>query len=363
MNTLSVRPGARSLESYYRPLLLGSLAVLILYVFWITSRYPQLFAKAAHIGQVLPAMAYSSDILPVTADAPLWKRILFGAVNWLNGMKVGMTFGVLFGALLHSILQYYPLRLGRNLYLNSVKGALVGAPMGICANCAVPVGCGVTRSGGRIEAVLGFLFSSPNFNPIVLSMTFFALPWTVGAAKYAVLLSVILFLVPATVGWLERNDGLQVVTSGGACGITLPRGRESNSFASVSREIVHDYLRNVWRLVKPTITLMLVASVLSAAMLILIPWTALLSEVSVPRLLLVSLASVFMPVPIALDVMFAAQLYQQGVPREYVMLFAMTLGTFSIVPGVYLWREISRRLAVILFLFFVGAGWMLSLLF
>ncbi len=54
-------------------------------------------------------------------------------------MKVGMTFGVLFGALLHTGLRYYPLRIGKNLYMNSMKGALVGVPGGVCANCAVPV--------------------------------------------------------------------------------------------------------------------------------------------------------------------------------------------------------------------------------
>lgn len=43
-----------------------------------------------------------------------------------------------------------------------------------------------------------------------------------------------------------------------------------------------------------------------------------------------------MPVPIALDVMFAALLFRQGVAPLYVMLFAMTLGTYSIIPSIYL---------------------------
>ena len=69
------------------------------------------------------------------------------------------------------------------------------------------------------------------------------------------------------------------------------------------------------------------------------------------------------PVPIALDVMFAAQLQQQGVAPGYVMLFAMTLGTYSIIPTIYLWREVSRRLAVLLFAFFVLLGWIVGLVF
>jgi uncharacterized membrane protein YraQ (UPF0718 family) len=124
-----------------------------------------------------------------------------------------------------------------------------------------------------------------------------------------------------------------------------------------------EYGKNVWMLVKPTVTIMLLASVVSAAMLTLIPWQSLLSEPTPLKLGLVSLISTFMPVPIALDVMFAAQLQQQGVPAGFVMTFAMTLGSFSIIPGIYLWREVSKRLAVLLFIFFVVLGWGLGLLF
>ena len=70
-----------------------------------------------------------------------------------------------------------------------------------------------------------------------------------------------------------------------------------------------------------------------------------------------------MPVPIALDVMFAAQLRQQGVASGYVMLFAMTLGTYSIIPSIYLWRDVSKRLAVVLFVFFVAVGWVTGMIF
>lgn len=45
------------------------------------------------------------------------------------------------------------------------------------------------------------------------------------------------------------------------------------------------------------------------------------------------------------------------------MLFFMTLGTFSIIPSVYLWREVSKKLAVALFAFFVASGLILGLLF
>jgi len=128
-------------------------------------------------------------------------------------------------------------------------------------------------------------------------------------------------------------------------------------------KLAKDFGKHVWMLVKPTITLMVLASVVAATLLVLIPWDSLLSAVTPLRLALVSLISVFMPVPIALDVMFAAQLQQQGVPAGYAMLFAMTLGTYSIIPTIYLWREVSKPLAVSLFAFFLVLGWVLGLVF
>ena len=100
-------------------------------------------------------------------------------------------------------------------------------------------------------------------------------------------------------------------------------------------------------LVKPTITLMLIASVVSSALLVFVPWDKLLGNVNLLYLPVAAVLGVFIPIPIALDVMFAGQLYQQGVNSGYVMLFLTTLGTYSIIPTVYLWREVSHALAVI----------------
>jgi uncharacterized membrane protein YraQ (UPF0718 family) len=367
LSTAATRFSVARVPCYWRPVILVGAAVLLFGVFWFASRYPQLFSKAEHVGQAVPSMAFSSQLMTVAADAPIWLRILAATVNWLDSMKIGMTFGVLLGALLHTVLRYYPLKIGKNLYLNSLKGALVGVPGGVCANCAVPVACGVTRGNGRVEVALGFLFSSPNFNPVVVMMTFMALPLAMSITKYAILLLVILFVVPSLIRWLERDKPLPVFTASAeaaVCAITLPPpARCEERFLTVLGELAKDYGKHVWMLLKPTITLMLLASVVSAGLLVLIPWESLLSEVTPLRLGLASLISTFMPVPIALDVMFSAQLHQQGVPAGYVMMFAMTLGVYSIIPSIYLWREVSKRLAVSLFVFFMVTGWVLGLVF
>ncbi len=364
-STTAVLP-RRRLACYYRPALLVSAALALLCLFWFSSRYPSLFKKADHLGQQVPSMAFSGEVWRVASDAPALERIAASAVNWLDGMKIGMSFGVLFGALLHTWLRYYPLRIGRNLTLNALKGAAVGVPMGVCANCSVPAACGVTRGHGRVEVALGFLFSSPNFNPIVVAMTFTALPLSMSLAKYGFLLFVILGFVPWLIGRLERGGPLPTLTAGPVdelCAVPLSSTGCEERFLDVLREVGRDFLRHAWMLVKPTIVLMLIASLLAAALLVFVPWTELLADMSPGKAALLSLLSVFMPVPIALDVMFAAQLQAQAVPAGYVMLFLTTLGTFSVIPATYLWREISRRLALALFGLFALAGFVFALAF
>src|SRR6516165_1140240 len=225
MNAIALPFYRRPLACNYRPLIMAVTAVTLFGVFWLLSRYPQLFDKARHVGQVLPSMAFSSAVIPVSANDPAWRQIFASAVNWLNSMKIGMTFGVFLGALLHTVLRYYPLKIGNNLYLNSLQGALVGFPAGVCANCSVPTACGITRGHGRVEVALGFLFSSPNFNPVVMMMTFTALPLAMSLTKYAILFLVILVIVPGLIALLERSKPVKpftVADEGATCALSLP---------------------------------------------------------------------------------------------------------------------------------------------
>lgn len=359
------RPTSR-IRCYYRPVLLLAAAVLLLGSFWFLSRYPQLFGKAAHLGDAVETMAYGRGVFQVPDDAPGWQRVLAATGNWLDSMKIGMGFGVLLGALLHTALKYYPLKLGSNLYLNSVKGALVGVPAGVCANCSVPVACGVTRGHGKVEAALGFLFSSPNFNPVVVVMTFAALPLAVALTKYAALVAVIALAVPLLVRWANRTTkgtpALAPPAEQLACAVNLSPPC-SQSFLQVLADVGKSYLRHLWDLLKPTLVIMLSASVVSAIALVFVPWSDLLADKAPWKLAVVSLLATAMPVPIALDVMFAGNLHAQGVPTGYVAMFALTLGTYSVVPTIYLWREVSRRLAVALFLLFWALGFVVGLVF
>ena len=348
------------------------MAVFFLVIFWYGSRYPALMSKYHHMGKSVATMAYGKETFPVSASMTVWMKILWGSLNWLDSMKIGMTFGILFGALLHTVLRYYPLKIGKNLSVNSLTGALIGVPMGVCVNCAVPTACGITRGRGRLEVALGFLFSSPNFNPVVIAMSLVAFPLAMVVTKYAILLTVILVLVPRMVGWLERGKSPQDSTAidravpgfGTVLSLSVsPPSDCSERFGAVFVELSRAFLKNVWALLKPTVLTMVAASVAASILLVLIPWHSLLANAAPAHIVLASLLSTFMPVPIALDVMFAAQLQHSGVPSGYVMMFLTTLGTFSILPSIYMWREVSKTLAVVLFAFFVVIGCIVGLAF
>lgn len=362
-----VSSSRKDIRCYFRPIILIAAGAIILLTFWSASRYPALLHKLQHIGTAMPSMAYQHSVGSPDRLTGAWQRIRVAALSWLAAMAIGMSFGVLFGAFLHTVLRYYPLKVGKNLYLNSIKGALVGAPMGVCANCAVPMACGMTRGHGRIEVALGYLFSSPNLNPVVVMMTFAALPWYFGVTKYVIVLMVIALFVPLLISFLEREKSLTVFTGDDDAALDSPPVNSSvecdEKFGDVFWELAGSYLKAVWMLAKPTFTLMMLASILAALALTLVPWTDLLTHVTVARAAVVSLFAVFMPVPIALDVMYAAQLQSTGVVSGYVMLFLMTLGTYSIVPAIYLWREVSKRLAISLFAFFWLLGFACALLF
>ena len=110
------------IRCHWRPVIMVGAGLVLLSIFWFASRYPQLFSKAKHVGEALPSMAYSSQLMIVAADAPVGLRILAATVNWLDSMKIGMTFGVLFGALLHTVLRYYPSRSARTCTSIPSKG-------------------------------------------------------------------------------------------------------------------------------------------------------------------------------------------------------------------------------------------------
>ena len=334
-----------------------AMGAIILCVFWFGSRYPQLFHKAEDMGHhQLASFIWNSELLKLSATAGFIERWWVSFVNWIWSMRFGMSFGLALGALLHTIFEFYPPKLGGNIYLNTLKGIVMGAPAGVCVNCAVPVACGVTRGKANVEAALGFMFSSPTLNFVVVSMVFAGLPWYYGAIQYSLIALVLFVFVPLIVYLMNRkNEGADESLLTGTCSIPLYKECEE-TFAQSVKHVLRQYGKNLFKLVKTAVPFMLVAAVLSSLVMELLPLKEIFAEVNPLMLSGLALVTVLLPIPIALDVMTAQQLYAQNVPAPYVMLFLFTLGTYSFLPMSYLWTEVSKRLAVALYGMFVVLG-------
>ncbi|MBA3858318.1 MAG: hypothetical protein C0507_15545 [Cyanobacteria bacterium PR.3.49] len=351
------RIAGKDIRCFYPLFVLALMAAGILSLFWFGSRYPQLLLKANELGHhAVASFIWNSELIKISAGATLLEKIGGNFANWIWSMRIGMSFGLAMGALLHTVFEFYPPKLGKNIYLNTLKGIAIGAPAAVCVNCAVPIACGLTRGKANIESALSFMFSSPTLNFIVISMVLSAFPVYFAVIQYT-LLAVLLFgLVPLIVYVMNRNAQTPEELELSVCALPLDLQDCKKTIWQATKEVLKQYGLNFWKLVKSAVPMMLAAALISSIAIEFIPFQAIFAHVTFGGLLLTALVTVFLPVPIALDVIVAQQLYSHGVPAPYVILFLFTLGTYSILPMTYLWQEVSKKLAVGLYFMFVALG-------
>jgi len=341
---------------YVRLFFLICFAVMVLGFFWFGSRYPQLLKKAAHINTLIPhSFINSSELIPMATQNGFWSRVFASFINWIYSMRIGMTFGLAMGALLHTLFEFYPPKLTGNIYLNTLKGIMIGAPAGVCVNCAVPVACGITRSQNKIETALGFMFSSPTLNFLVISMVFASLPLAFGLIHYSLIAILLLGIVPLLV-WIYKRRQSPSLEETGACAIDLKDTFCKETILESFNGVLKAYGKNLLSLIKFAVPMMLVAAVISSVAVELIPFQTIFGHVSFVGLAITALVTVLLPVPIAMEVIVAHHLFVNHVPAPYVMLFLFTLGTYSMLPMIYLWKEVSKTLALSLYFIFVVMG-------
>jgi uncharacterized membrane protein YraQ (UPF0718 family) len=353
----------KELRCYYPLLVMLAMAAFILCMFWFGSRYPQLFHKLEDLGHhELASFIWNAELLKASTNAGFLEHWWVSFVNWIWSMRIGMSFGLALGALLHTLFEFYPPKFGSNIILNTLKGVAVGAPAAVCVNCAVPVACGITRGKANVEAALGFMFSSPTLNFIVVSMVFSGLPWYYGAIQYSLISLVLFVFVPLIVYLSKRSEkDAELPETMQPCSLPLYKECEETFLQSV-KHVVKEYGKNLWKLIKTAVPFMLMAAVLSSLVMEILPLKAIFAEVNPLVLCGLTFITVLLPIPIALDVMTAQQLYAQQIPAPYVMLFLFTLGTYSFLPMSYLWTEVSKKLALALYGMFVLLGLVASYL-
>jgi hypothetical protein len=330
-STLAVRKSAKHRFEVALTLLL---AVAIVGIFWGGQRYPALLKKL-HAGQALKVGgAISFDaLLPVAPTMPLAERVERTSVNWLWTNRFGMYFAIPFGAAMMTLLARTnrPRRFNHAV-ANVLCGAVAGAPMGVCTNCATPIGQSLLVSGASTRMTVAAMISSPSFNPVVIAMVLFLFPPWIAVERLlvpALLLLALPLLLPESV----PNRSLSIPD--------WSTEKRNPVFA-----VAGDFLRNLLRLTLLTLPWMLLAAVLGALAAETVPNYGTHLPVSVFGVVLVAIFGTLLPVPMAFDVGLAWVLYHAGVPLPYVTALLCTLGTVSIYSLTALGKQLGLKTAL-----------------
>lgn len=338
--------------------------------FWTSSRYPALDSKSG-MGTEGAIQGIAFDIVVHVSGDQSWPvQVFYSFVNWLETNRKGMIYGILLAAGLMSILPLLGAFEPRNGTAAALTGTVLGAPLGICVNCAAPVAGGMRAAGARLETALGTMFSSPSFNPVVLTMMFTMLPWYFGAVKLAATLFFVLVVVPLLCRYVFRAESRMLTTSGDPLdtdGDQCERPREgvadTDTWRGAGRWTGRELLRNLWLLFRKVVPLMLLAGLLGAVMINFFSWDRLVDELphtGRSKILLaiasMALIGVFLPVPMSFDVIVVAALFATGLRTDYCAALLFTLGLYSVYSTFVMARFSSWRLALSLFVLVALGG-------
>jgi uncharacterized membrane protein YraQ (UPF0718 family) len=305
--------------------------------FWTVSRYPALDKKYSQGTQVKVTGAITfGTLLPVTAGMPLGQRVWRTSINWLQANEIGMTFGFFFGAAALTVLATMPRRRTGNAYVNSLLGAAVGMPLGVCANCVAPIGRGLYESGMSTESTLAAMFSSPTLNVVVLAMAFALFPLPIVELKLATMLVMIFVFAPLIARWKVGP------ITAGECAVEIPA---SATWGQALAAAAKSYAKSFWHVARVGVPLMVLAAVLGALAVETIPQTGLHTPATLGRIALVALVGTFLPVPMAFDVLFAYVAMSRGVALPYVVTILCTLGIYSVYSFLVVGKTISWKIA------------------
>jgi uncharacterized membrane protein YraQ (UPF0718 family) len=347
-----------ALKSNKRIIFILAVIVVTAVTFWSGSRYPSLDEKAIMGGSAAleDPLSFEASIQIQPSDTAA-RRIAYSTINWLETNLEGMAFGLVIGASLLTLIGMIPVRGYRNGFLNAVLGVVVGSPLGVCVNCAAPVAKGMHDGGARLETTLATMFSSPTLNIIVLSMLFSIFPLYLVVIKLIQTLTFILVVLPLLSRWVFQQERKQTYDDSICIIEPPPAAQAEESVLAAVRGSSILLGRNLAYIVLRTVPLMLLAGLLGAVVANLVPLQTLVDyEPGILSVCVVALVGIFLPVPVAFDLVLVAVLVTAGAPMIYSMTLLFTLGIFSVYPFLIVWNAISPRVAVILAVVLVLIG-------
>jgi uncharacterized membrane protein YraQ (UPF0718 family) len=335
-----------------RILILSLIATVTALYFWTQSRYPDLNAKAvmAQSGTVADTIS-ARPILSVKPADPFVQRVVYTTINWSHDNRKGMAFGVFFAAIFLTLAALIPPPGQSRPILNTLYGFFVGAPLGVCVNCAAPIFKGLLRTE-RVETAFAAMLSSPTMNVVVLTMVFTLFPLYMGLLKLAFALIAIFIGVPVLSRVLGRDHTIADFAKARVAekfltpsAPELSTQEEPESWGEALKGALTSLTKNTWFMVTRTVPLMLVAGFLGSLLSHTIPVQFLADQGTVGATLLAAIIGVLLPVPMAFDVMLSNALYTHGAPVAVVMTLLCTLGIFSMYSFFITWQSTSKTWA------------------
>ena len=337
-SALNLSPSVASPSSWRSRSLAILLMLAIAGFFWVDSRYPALL-KRYHSGTQIKASGALTfgAVYAVDPSMPLATRVFRTTVNWLDANRIGMTFSFLFGPAALTFLATLPRRRSNSRYLNALFGAAAGAPLAVCTNCVAPIVRGLYASGVSTESVLATMFASPALNVVVLAMTFALFPVSAALVKLATVFFLIFVFAPLVSSRQHTAAGAI------ACPIAFAA---TETWAQAVSNTARSFLKSFWYVFRVAFPLMILAALLGALVIEVLPAQLLLAEVTIGRIVLVALVSAFLPVPMAFDVAIAYIAMTKGVPLPYVVTILCTLGIISVFSLAVVGKSISWKIAL-----------------
>lgn len=346
--------------------------VSVAVVFWSGSRVPQLNEKATMGAETnINALGFDTVFIVQPGDGTA-KKILYTTVNWVDTNKKGMTFGVIFASCLMTIFSLLRRRAFQSGFANSALGMVIGAPLGVCVNCAAPIATGLAAAGTRIETTLSTMMSSPTMNFIVLGMLFSLFPLYFVAIKLALVVGFILIGIPVITRLFLKKEVAQAAANQASgifadqsCPIPSIEEIEASDDGWVNSFVwfVKRFAQHFWFIVKNTVPLMLLAGLLGSIIITVLPWDNLADIIpgdstltKMLSMMVIGMIGAFLPIPIAFDIVICAVLLTAGMPPRYVMVLLFTLGIYSVYSYFIVSQAISRKTATIMYLAVVGTG-------
>jgi uncharacterized membrane protein YraQ (UPF0718 family) len=277
------------------------------------------------------------ELIPYDKDLQLHKRIIISTINWLYTNYQGMSFGLLLATLLLSLLQGLHFKLRGNIIFEAISGSLIGAPLGVCVNCATPIGLGLITSRQSLITSFSTIIASPTLNFIVLTLSFKLFPWNFALLKLSFSLLYILVIMPVIIRMIT---GPPKKVPSIDHQVTLISYKET--WILVGKSI----WSNLIYMTKKALPLMIIAGFLGSVLIEIFPLEQLSHfTLSFKSLLLTALIGTLLPAPMAFDVVVTFLLFKMGLPLELCFTLFFSLGIFSLYPFLIILRNHGGKIA------------------